>query len=468
MTLNHILRAVSGILLSLAAFARKSTRFSSRGPDAIVAEGHRGPESRERRVRRRILYIHSTLVPPPTDRRMDRFAHLSEVLEGDVLQPVWFEKPSEVEAVFGPGSYPVYSVGSFRYHWRLSSLNRGLRERVRTFSFYVRKGLELHRERRFECIVAYSHMTTGVMGVALKLLTGARLVVEVVTSPQLNYIAERERPGVRARIMKAYSDLCLHVSMFVADRAHFLYPDQTSKYALLRNVPNSVFHDFVPVSVIRRNPNREAQERFVLMVGAPWYLKGADLLARAFAELAGEFPEVKLKLLGYYPDLDELKAVAGDCPRIEFLRARPNPEALKIVEGATAMVLPSRSEGLSRALIEGMAAGLPVIGSDIGGTPHLVRDGENGFLFSAGDSAALARRLRQLLADAELRRRMGEAGFARAHSELDEKTYVREFARMVEDAVKVEDTVKVEDPVKATKPAMYRRKAGTAARSVAG
>src|SRR4051812_33321953 len=130
----------------------------------------------------RILYVHSTLVPPPTDLSRDRFYLLSEELEGDILQPIWFQTPAEVKAVFGPGSYPIYTVGRFRYHWFLSSNIPGARQRLDIFWFYFRKGTQLHRERRFDCIVAYSHMTTGLLAGLVKLYTGARLVIELVTS----------------------------------------------------------------------------------------------------------------------------------------------------------------------------------------------------------------------------------------------------------------------------------------------
>src|SRR4051812_12025906 len=56
----------------------------------------------------RVLYIHGTVVPPSTDRGRDPFFLLSERLEGDVLQQIWFEKGSDVDAVLGPGSHPVY------------------------------------------------------------------------------------------------------------------------------------------------------------------------------------------------------------------------------------------------------------------------------------------------------------------------------------------------------------------------
>jgi hypothetical protein len=141
----------------------------------------------------RILYVHSTVQPPPTDVQTDRFWLLSSVLEGDVLQPVWFRTAEEVESVFGPGSWPVHTVGKFRYHWFLSA-SRGMRARLATFWFYLRKGLELHRQQPFDCIVAYSHMTTGLLAGLLKMLTGARLVIEIATSPHLVYITERARP----------------------------------------------------------------------------------------------------------------------------------------------------------------------------------------------------------------------------------------------------------------------------------
>jgi len=375
----------------------------------------------------RILYVHSTLVPPPADPRRDRFFLLSQEMEGDVLQPIWFETPGEVEAMFGPGSYPVYLRGRFRYHWLLSDGQQSRRLRILWASF--RRGLRLHRERRFDCIVAYSHQTTGVLAAILKLLTGAKLVVELVTSPHLVYITHSARPSLRDRVMKIYSDICLHISASLSDRVHYLFPDQLSHYPLLRRTRNSIFNDFVPVSAIGRTTNKD--QLYVLLVGAPWYLKGIDVLIRAFLSLAPDFPQVKLRILGYFPDQDELRKLAAESPQIEFLRARPNSEALEIIAGAAVMALPSRCEGGPRVLIEGMAAGLPLVGSDVGGIPSLVREGENGFIVPVGDWQALSARLRDLLNDPDLRRRMGDRGYEIAHRELDEASYVRNFTRMI-------------------------------------
>jgi len=94
----------------------------------------------------RILHIHSTFVPPPRDQGTDRFSLMPDSLEGDSLQPIWFGTPEEVEAELGPGSFPIYVCGRFRYHFFLMNRADGRpRSRLAQFWFYVRTGVRLHR-----------------------------------------------------------------------------------------------------------------------------------------------------------------------------------------------------------------------------------------------------------------------------------------------------------------------------------
>ncbi|NGZ02904.1 MAG: glycosyl transferase, partial [Nitrospira sp. WS238] len=67
--------------------------------------------------------------------------------------------------------------------------------------------------------------------------------------------------------------------------------------------------------------------------------------------------------------------------------------------GFDCFVLPSLNEGMGRALIEAMAAGLPVVASRVGGIPALIKDGQNGLLVPPGNSSALAGALRRILYD---------------------------------------------------------------------
>ena len=87
-------------------------------------------------------------------------------------------------------------------------------------------------------------------------------------------------------------------------------------------------------------------------------------------------------------------------------------------------------------MIEGLAAGVPVVGSDVGWIPELIRQGENGFVVPGGNVLELEARIRQLLADPELRRRMGAKGYEFAHTQLTEEVYVERFTAMVADTVR--------------------------------
>ena len=91
-----------------------------------------------------------------------------------------------------------------------------------------------------------------------------------------------------------------------------------------------------------------------------------------------------------------------------FVRA----EAAPYYAAFDALILPSANEGTPVSAIEALAGGRPVVATDVGGVPDVVRDGVDGFLVAPGDVDAMADRLARLAADADLRRRMGEAGSA--------------------------------------------------------
>jgi glycosyltransferase involved in cell wall biosynthesis len=199
-------------------------------------------------------------------------------------------------------------------------------------------------------------------------------------------------------------------------------------------VPASVFHDFVPMSLISRADSGE-REPVVMLVGAPWFLKGADLLIEAFRRIAPEFPDVKVCIQGFYADQAELQALADGLPQVEIVKAASHAETLRRISKAMVLVLPSRSEGMGRVLLEAMAAGVPVVGSDAGGIPHYIRPGENGLVFPSGDSGALSEALRQLLRDCQLRERLGRRGLEIAQTAYNEQAWTDRFTDLVEAAV---------------------------------
>jgi glycosyltransferase involved in cell wall biosynthesis len=148
-------------------------------------------------------------------------------------------------------------------------------------------------------------------------------------------------------------------------------------------------------------------------------VKAQELLFEAMARLLPRVPQAALLLVGDGPRRHQLEAIAGSqgiAGSVHFLGRRPDVPA--ILARSHIGVLCSSAEGLSNAIIEGMAASLPMVDSDAGGNPELVRDGESGFVVMAGSAACLAARLEHLAKAPELRTRMGQAGRAFVEREL--------------------------------------------------
>jgi glycosyltransferase involved in cell wall biosynthesis len=140
--------------------------------------------------------------------------------------------------------------------------------------------------------------------------------------------------------------------------------------------------------------------------------KGVDVLLTALAELAPR-RECALWIAGDGVERVALEALAerlGVAGRVQFLGTRMDMPDL--LEACDVFVMPSRQEGLGVAALEAMARARPVVASAVGGLAELVQHQTTGLLVPAGDAAALAAAIEQLLADRERASRMGEAGAA--------------------------------------------------------
>lgn len=166
----------------------------------------------------------------------------------------------------------------------------------------------------------------------------------------------------------------------------------------------------------------------VVFVGRLSPEKDVPTLLRAAAIAAGAEPSFRLVLAGAGPCLSELQSLAGQlgiAHRVEFLGHRTDVAA--ILAGAGLFVLSSVTEGLSLALLEAMASGLPVVATAVGGNAEAAIDGRTGLLVPPGSPEALAEAMLTLYRQPDLARRMGAAGRQRVEADFDSRRMVAQY-----------------------------------------
>lgn len=152
-------------------------------------------------------------------------------------------------------------------------------------------------------------------------------------------------------------------------------------------------------------------------VGSLTPVKGHSVLIEAVKQLAARFHSVRLLLVGDGPlhqALIQQAAQAGIGDRVRLAGRRDNIPSL--LAAMDAFACSSLSEGMSNALLEAMASGLPVVATDVGDNAVVVRDGTDGLIVPAGSADAIQQALATLVRDHEVRERLAKAARTRAAS----------------------------------------------------
>lgn len=204
--------------------------------------------------------------------------------------------------------------------------------------------------------------------------------------------------------------------------------DRGAREHLAQGIGNTAQYVTIPsgvdVDALRERALDKAQARhelgweldaaIVLGVGRLVPIKGFDLLIRALAHLK---PAPGLVLVGDGPERERLQSLAaelGVAPRVTFAGAIE--DVTPFLCAADVMVVPSRNEGMGRALVEAMALGVPVVGASVGGIPSVIEDGRSGLLVSREDVAGIADAVQRLLARDDLAASLADGARSRAEA----------------------------------------------------
>lgn len=148
-----------------------------------------------------------------------------------------------------------------------------------------------------------------------------------------------------------------------------------------------------------------------------------EMVIRAFAAARDKMPPARLNMFGGGPLWDRMKRLAsnlGVADIVNIVGSISHHEASKEIQRSDIMVMPSYNESFGVAAVEACACELPVIATNVGGIPEIIRHGETGLLIEPGDCDALSEAMITLANDAALRRKMGRAGRQFVRGRYDE------------------------------------------------
>jgi glycosyltransferase involved in cell wall biosynthesis len=180
-----------------------------------------------------------------------------------------------------------------------------------------------------------------------------------------------------------------------------------------------VVRNGVDLDHFRMSPLVNRRTTNIVAIGSLIPVKRWDRLLSAARELRQRNLDFSVRVAGDGPLRGSLEQIIRDSRldgRVKFLGHMNDIPAL--LSDASLLVHCSDAEGCPNAVIEAMACGRAVVGTDVGDIASLVEDGKTGFIVSRGDDAKLVERIENLIVDRELCRNMGEAGRAKAEREF--------------------------------------------------
>ena len=268
-------------------------------------------------------------------------------------------------------------------------------------SFAYRDFLRVHQIQIVQTFFESSDLWAG-------FVTKAMSQAKLVWSRRDMGILRAPKHRAAYRLMASMPDAVFAVSNQV--RQHCVEVDRIN--------PNRVFTIYNGLDLARWPPVMKIVKSLgnivVTTVGNVRRVKGHDLLIRAAARVIEQYPQVQFKIAGeilepeYFKELQQIVVDLSLSGNFHFVGGISNLSNYLLETDI--FVLPSRSEGFSNAVIEAMAASIPVVATNVGGNAEAVVDGISGYIVEADDVVALSIAIEKLIADPAKAIAMGRAG----------------------------------------------------------
>lgn len=289
----------------------------------------------------------------------------------------------------------------------------------------------LRRERPDGVVAQTAYEAAAALAARRLARSDARVVLEVHgdwrTSTRLYGSAPR-------RLLGRLGDRIAAAAIRRADAVRTVSPFTTGLVRELGVEPADTFPAFMDLEPFLERPTVPPAGRTALFVGVLEAYKNVDGLAAAWRLAAPRVPDGQLHVVGKGTRTDVVERLIADLPeQVRWTRELPLAEVVDALDEAAVLVLPSRSEGMGRVLVEAFCRGRGVVGTRAGSIPDLVEDGVNGLLVGPDDVNALADAIVRALTEPELAERLGAAAHERVEPWLQTpQEYARRVRALVE------------------------------------
>lgn len=293
------------------------------------------------------------------------------------------------------------------------------------------RGLYLVKEKKIDVIISQSPLFDGLVATVINKIYKKKLIIEA-HSDWVNSLFLQHRVPFKTMARRLFIRLG-RFSLTRADTVRVV--SEALRDLVLEHSPNSKivkFPAFTDIDIFK-NESDISWEPIILFTGSLYRLKGVQLLIEAFGRLQARFSEFKLVIIGDGPYREDLKKLvtSSKINKIEFIGILNQAQVKDWMKKCWCFVLPSLSEGLGLVLLEAASLGKPLIGSDTGGIPEIIKDGENGFLFAPGSIEELIKTMEKIMSDKNLAIGMGKSGKRIAENKFSLEKYYEGYFELV-------------------------------------
>ncbi len=286
--------------------------------------------------------------------------------------------------------------------------------------------------KKIDVVAVQSPLVEGLVGTILKKVLGKELIVEIHGDWKEGPFLSRRRKfeAVEKKIVPFLAKLSLRGADKIRVISSFT---KNEALKISGQKPYLLFPTFTDIDSFLKE-KEVFSENFILFVGVLSPLKNVNILVDSFSKIEKEFPHFRLVIIGEGVERKNLESQVkslGLESKVEFKGRLSLEKTKNVMKKCYCLVLPSESEGLGRVLMEAMALQKPVIGSNVGGIPDLVKKNKNGFLVEAGNRLELAGRLRILLKNRNIAVKMGQEGRKFIESNFSNKKYIQNYISLI-------------------------------------